>query len=157
MKSKIEDLSIIYNKCTADGFIKFKEEVDIELIKSLVDSANRATTRIKKDKDSYEKETKDYTFIFRDNYEILRTLIDALLFFDKVKADNHQCSNAYLCTKHSELEFDWDILESMRILRNGINYEGKIVDVEKWNKFKLQFDVYTNTLKREIEKKLKEN
>ncbi|MBW2974781.1 hypothetical protein KY366_03615 [Candidatus Woesearchaeota archaeon] len=156
MKVRIEELGITCNKCESDGLIKFKEEIDIELIKSLMDSAKRAKTRIKKDTRSYEKETKDYTFIFRDNYEILRTLIDAFLLFDKVKADNHQCSNAHLCTKHSELELDWDTLESIRILRNGINYEGKTVDLEKWNKFKLQFEIYINTLTREIEKKLEE-
>lgn len=156
MKVKIEELSTTYNKCGSDGLIKFKEEIDIELIKSLMDSAERAKNRVKESRDMYEKKTKDCAFIFRDNYEILRTLIDAFLLFDKVKADNHQCSNAYLCTKHSKLDFDWNILESMRILRNGINYEGKTVDVEKWNQFKLQFEIYTSTLKREIEKKLEE-
>ena len=156
MKTKIEDLSSIYNKCEADGLIKFKEELDIELIKSLLDSAKRAEIRMNKDKDSYEKETKDFTFIFRDNYEILRTLIDSFLLFDKIKSDNHQCSNAYLCKEHPELELDWNIIETMRLLRNGINYEGKQVDAEKWNKFKLQFAVYINTIMKEIEKKLKE-
>lgn len=156
MKTKIEDLSSIYTKCKAEGIIKFKEEADIELIKSLLDSAKRAKTRMNKDKDSYEKETKDFTFMFRDNYEILRTLIDALLLFDRVKSDNHQCSNAYLCQEHPELELDWNILETMRILRNGVNYEGKRVNAEKWNKFKLQFTIYTNTLMKEIGKKLKE-
>ncbi len=155
MKIKIEDLGETYEDCTDKNIIKEKDDVDIELIKSLMDSAGRAKARIKKDKIAYEEETKDWTFLFRDRYEILRTLIDAFLLFDKIKADNHQCSNAYLCTKHSELEFDWNILEAMRILRNGINYEGKAVDLDKWNKFKLQFAVYTSTLTKEIEKKLK--
>lgn len=157
MKVKIKELNTTYNKCESDGIIKFREDIDKDLIKALMDSAKRAKTRIKKDTQSYEKESKDYTFIFRDNYEILRTLIDAFLLFDKAKADNHQCSNAYLCTKHKELEFDWDTLESMRILRNGINYEGKTVDIEKWGKFKLQFTIYISTLTKEIDKKLKEN
>lgn len=153
MKVKIKELNETYTKCESDGIIKFKEETDIGLIESLMNSAKRAKTRIKKDAGSYEKETKDYTFVFRGNYEILRTLIDAFLLFDRVKADNHQCSNAYLCTKHPGLDFDWIALESMRILRNRINYEGKSVDLEKWNKFKLQFEIYINTLIREIEKK----
>jgi len=157
MKVKIKELKETYAKCESDGFFKFKEEIDIELIGSLIHSAKRARTRIKKDTKSYEKETKDYTFVFRDNYEILRTLIDSFLLFDRAKADNHQCSNAYLCTKHPELELDWITLESMRILRNGINYEGESIDIEKWNKFKLQFEIYINTLTREIEKKLEEN
>ena len=109
-----------------------------------------------KDKDAYEKETDDFTFVFRDNYEILRSLIDAFLLFDRVKSDNHQCSNAYLCKEHPELELDWNTLESMRIIRNGINYEGKMVEAEKWKKFKLQFTIYSSAIIKEIEKKLKE-
>lgn len=79
------------------------------------------------------------------------------MLFDKAKANNPQCSNAYLCTKHSELDIDWNIIETMRALRNAINYEGKTVDAEKWNKFKIQFKVYINILSKEIDKKLKGN
>ena len=65
MKIKIENLSITYDKCKDDGIIKFQEDADVDLIKSLLDSANRAKVRIKKDKESYEKETNDFTFMHK--------------------------------------------------------------------------------------------
>jgi hypothetical protein len=104
----------------------------------------------------WEKESKNYAFILRENYEILRMLIDACLYFDRVSISNHQCSNAYLCKNHADLEFDWEILETMRILRNAVNYEGKRIDSEQWNKLKLQFEIYISALRKVVEDKLKE-
>jgi hypothetical protein len=83
-------------------------------------------------------------------------LIDACLYFDKVSISNHQCSNVYLCKNHADLEFDWEILETMRVLRNAVNYEGKRIDSEQWNKLKLQFEIYISALKGVVEKKLRE-
>ncbi|MFC1691765.1 hypothetical protein ACFL0W_06315 [Nanoarchaeota archaeon] len=156
MKAKIDNLKTVYATCNSEGLIKPKEKTDIELIKSLFDSAKEGFERIEYYDLGFEKKRKNFAFLFRDHYEVLRMLIDVFLFFDKIAISNHQCSSAYLCTNHPELEFDWDILETMRILRNAINYEGKKINLEKWNNTKIQFKVYISTLRKAIQEKLKE-
>ncbi len=54
------------------------------------------------------------------------------------------------------MEFDWEIMETMRILRNAVNYEGKRIDSEQWSKLKLQFEIYINALRKVVEDKLEE-
>src|SRR3989338_7692207 len=95
-------------------------------------------------------------YLRKSMIDILRRLLDALLLFDKAKTGKHQCSNAYLCVNHNELEFDWETLETMRLLRNDVNYEGKRISEELWKSYKLKFEVYINTLVKEVKKKLAE-
>lgn len=155
--TEIKDLNKVYNECESDGIIKFKEEVDIELIKSISDVAEKGLRFIKERSKGIVENSTDWTFVFRDYYEALRGLIEAFLLFDKVDAENHQCKNAYICFKHPELELDWNFLETVRLRRNAVNYKGQLLKHEDWKKFKLQFDLHINKLKREIEKKLEEN
>jgi len=156
MKSKITELDREYNKCVADGFIIPKYDLDKDLIASLLSRAETGLERLHMTGDAFEKQSKDYSFMLRDNYEILRMLIDAYLLFDKVNIGNHLCSNAYLCTKHPEFEFDWEILETMRILRNEVNYRGKKVTSEQWNSLSLPFKIYIQSLQEIIKEKLRE-
>jgi hypothetical protein len=95
--------------------------------------------------------------VFRDYYEAIRNLIEALLLFDKMEADNHQCKSAYLCSKHPELDVDWQFLETIRLKRNAINYRGQLLKYDDWRKLKLQFDLHINLLKKKIEEKLKDS
>lgn len=150
---KIKELDKIYDQCMADGIIRKKEEIDIELAKTLLDSAKKELELSKK----IEKIAKYYSVFFKGKYDILRELITAYLLFDKVKIDNHQCVNAYLCTKHPELEVDWKILEILRIIRNGIYYEGKQIEESAWKTHKIQFEIYIKTFIKEVEQKIKKN
>lgn len=156
MKIDIDDLEQTYNKCITTGNIKEKNEIDIELIKSLKNIAEKGIEFIKEKSKNIKKNSTDWTFVFRDYYEALRGLIEAYLLFDKIIAENHQCKNAYLCLKHPELELDWNFLETARLKRNAINYRGQLLKYEDWNKLKLQFQLHINKLKKEIENKLKE-
>lgn len=156
MKIDIDDLEKTYNKCLTTGNIKERNEIDIELIKSLKNIAEKGIEFIKEKSKNIKKNSTDWTFVFRDYYESLRGLIEAYLLFDKVIAENHQCKNAYLCLKHPELDLDWNFLETARLKRNAINYRGQLLKYEDWNKLKLQFELHINKLKKEIEKKLKE-
>lgn len=155
MKIDIDDLEATYNKCLTTGNIKEKNEVDIELIKSLKNISEKGLEFIKEKSKNIKKDSIDWTFVFRDYYESLRGLIEAYLLFDKVTAENHQCKNAYLCLKHPELDLDWDFLETARLKRNAINYRGQFLKYEDWNKLRLQFELHISKLKKEIEKKLK--
>lgn len=157
MKTKIEKLEDVYKACKSEGFIRPKEKIDIEIIKSLFETSCQGFERLENYDFLFEKRTNNFAFVFRDNYEILRMLIDAYLYFDKVDIGNHQCSNAYICMKHPELDFSWKTLETMRILRNAINYEGKKIDKKIWEMYKLRFEIYIKTFIKEVEQKIKEH
>lgn len=134
----IGDLEITYDRCMAEGIIRKKEKVDIELAKSLLVSSKEEINAFRE----FKKSVKYYSILFRMKYEILRKLIAAYLLFERAKINNHQCMNAYLCVKHPELEMDWKILETLRIIRNEICYEGRSVDEQTWKKQNLEFEIY---------------
>ena len=156
MKIDIDELDKTYDKCIASGNIKEKNEVDTELIKSLKNVAGKGLSFIKDKVKNIPKDSTDWTFVFRDYYESLRGLIEAFLLFYKIEADSHQCKNAYLCFKHSELDLDWNFLETIRLKRNAVNYRGQLLKYEDWNKLKLNFELHISKLIKEIDKKLKE-
>lgn len=153
MKIMIDDLEKIYRLCISTGNIKEKT-ADIELIKSLKVVAERGLEFINARAKDIPKDSTDWTFVFRDYYESLRGLIEAYLLFEGIGADSHQCKNAYICFKHSELELDWGFLETIRLKRNAINYRGQLLKYDDWKILKLKFQLHINALKKEIEKKL---
>jgi len=156
MKIEIDNLNETYNKCVVNGQFKEKNEVDIELIKSLKNVAENGLKFIKEKSKDIKRDSTDWTFVFRDYYESLRSLIETFLLFDKIEADSHQCKNAYLCFKYPELELDWNFLETARLKRNAINYRGQLLKHDDWNKLRLQFDLHINILRKKIDEKLKE-
>ena len=153
MKITIDDLGETYQLCISTGKLKEKA-ADIELIKSLKNVAEKGLEFINSKSKDIPKDSTDWTFVFRDYYESLRGLIEAYLLFDEIEADNHQCKNAYLCFKHTELEMDWEFLETVRLKRNAINYKGQLLKYDDWKTLKLRFELHINALKKEIEEKL---
>lgn len=156
MKINIDNLDKTYKLCTSTGNIKEKV-VDIELITSLKIVAEKGLEFINRKSDNIPKDSTDWTFVFRDYYESLRALIEAYILFDGIEADNHQCKNAYICFKHQNLVLDWEFLETIRLKRNAINYRGQLLKYDDWKLLKLKFELHINVLKKEIERKLKEN
>jgi len=154
MKQTIDDLDRTYDVCLANGLFKEKNTVDIELIKSLKEIAEKGLEFIKKKSKDIKKDSSEWTFVFRDYYESLRALIEAVLLFDRIEADSHQCKNAYICAKHSGLELDWEFLEIARLKRNAINYKGQLLTYDDWNRFSIQFDLHISALSKELDKKL---
>ena len=61
-----------------------------------------------------------------------------------------------ICTKHKDWEIDWESVETMRLLRNGVHYEGRPITADTWKAYKLKFDIHTRLLIKEFEKKVKE-
>jgi len=155
MKITIDKLDATHQVCQSTG--KYKEKItDLELIKSLKLVAEKGLEFINRTAKNLSKESTDWTFVFRDHYESLRGLIEAYLLFSGIEADNHQCKNAYLCFKHPELELNWEFLETIRLKRNAINYRGHLLTYEDWKIFKINFELHIQALKKEIEKKLKQ-
>ena len=79
MKIEIDDLDKTYDKCIATGNVKEKNAIDVELIKSLKNVAEKGLDFIKKESKNIQKNSTEWTFVFRDYYESLRGLIEAYL------------------------------------------------------------------------------
>src|SRR3989344_1711000 len=105
MKITIDPLDKTYKLCTSTGNIKEKS-IDIELIKSLKIVAEKGLEFINSKSKDIPKDSTDWTFVFRDHYESLRGLIESYLLFDGIEADKHQCKNACLCFKYTELDIN---------------------------------------------------
>src|SRR3989344_4074550 len=144
MKIIIDNLDKTYKLCTSTGNIREKS-IDIELIKSLKTVAEKGLDFINNKSKDIPKDSIDWTFVFRDNYESLR---------GRIEAENHQCKNARICFKHPELELDWEFLETIRLKRNAINYRGQLLKHDSWKELKLKFELHISALRNEIEKKL---
>jgi hypothetical protein len=154
LRIEIDNLDETYDKCLANGKFVEKNKVDVELIKSLRDVAERGLAFIEDKSKSIGRQSTDWTFVFRDYYESLRGLIEAVLLFDQIVAESHQCKNAYICSKHPEFRLDWEFLEIVRLKRNSINYRGRMVNYDEWSKLKAQFETHIKTLTRNIEERL---
>ncbi|MBL7054793.1 hypothetical protein ISS05_03475 [Candidatus Woesearchaeota archaeon] len=153
--SKLKNLDEVYNQCVAEGNLQEPEEIDIEKVKSLLDNAELDLKSIKDITTILEK-NKNFGKIWSDRYEIIRQLVQGILLLEKVSSNNHQCLYARSCVKHPEWEIDWETIETMRLLRNGVHYEGRPVNAETWKQYKLKFEIYTNTFNKILKEKLKE-
>jgi uncharacterized protein (UPF0332 family) len=140
-----------YNDCKAEGFFRETERVDIEKIKSTLKIADEdfESARI-------TAENKKYNSAYKLYYDVLHELVESFLLFDKIKSLNHQCLFSHLCIKHPELELSWEFFEKIRTKRNGINYYGEPVNEKDWKEIQLQMNIYIKSIKKEIEKKIKE-
>ncbi len=153
--TKIKRLDDVYNACVADGLLYNMKEVDSEKAKTLLESAKQDMDTLKETIPIMEKK-KNFSLIWKSSYEIIRQLIDAILIMEKIKSDNHQCLYAYICTKHREWDIDWEIIETMRLLRNGVHYEGRPVSEETWKSYKFKFNIYATTLIKILKEQLKQ-
>ena len=104
-----------------------------------------------------ENKTGNYSKLFSNRYDVMRMLIHALAIFDKIKPGDHKCIGAHLCVKHPEFEFDWETLETMRLLRNGVQYRGQAITNKVWLSYKPKFDIYVKSLFSFAGKKLEED
>lgn len=155
MRSEIEDINTAYEKCK-DGKIVFVERVDTDLAESLLKQAESEWKEVREMEKLRESKAEDYSVLFNNRYDVMRKLIHALAIFDKLKPSDHKCMNAYICIKHTEYDLDWKILETMRLLRNNVQYRGQRITKEVWLSHKLKFDIYINSLVSFVKKKLEE-
>jgi len=152
----IKALDEIYDSCVADGFLYNMKEADPERARTFLENAEQDIATLKETTPIMEK-MRNYSLIWSSRYEIIRQLIDGILLMEKIKSDNHQCLFAYICMKHKEWYIDWETIETMRLLRNAVHYEGRAVSAEIWKEYKLKFDVYTQGFIRILKDKLKKS
>ncbi len=141
-------------KCKKEGRFLFIEDIDTEKIKSTLRIAEGDVEAAEVIKKSAAKNNYLWNSAYKLYYDALHELTESYLRFEKIKIENHQCLFVFLCEKHPELEFEWDFFEKVRTKRNGINYYGLPVDNKDWKEVELQFKIYINALKKEIEKKI---
>ncbi len=143
-------------KCSKEGKIIFSDEIDLAKIKATLTIAESDVESADTLKKNLAKQSNKWNTIYKLYYDALHELVESFLRFEKIKVDNHQCLFAYLCEKHSELEFNWEFFEKVRTRRNGINYYGSPVTYDDWKQVELQFVLYIKKLKDEIKKKVEE-
>ena len=139
-----------YNKCETEGMFIPKKEIDKDKINSMLEIIEEDLITINELKEKMDR----WNTIYKLSYDVIHTLTEAFLMFDKIKSLNHQCLFAYLCIKHPELEFDWNFFEKIRTKRNGINYYGSSVAKQDYKDIEVQIFLYINTLKKTIKEKL---
>ncbi len=148
---QFETVEEAYDLCISEGNIIPSSEIDEARIKS---SLQIAEEDLQSAKDAVAK--KRWNSGYKNNYDVLHQLVETFLKFEKIKVKNHLCLFAYVCVKHPELELDWDFFEKVRTKRNGINYYSTPVSEKDWNEVSLQFQLYINLFKKQIEEKLKD-
>jgi hypothetical protein len=145
----IDDPDKTYHLCLNQG--KIRDIVpDADLVLSLKTVTEKCLGFIDRVALTLAKDSTDWTFVFRDYYESLRMLIEALLLLDGIEADNHQCKNACLCMTHPDLALDWEFLETIRLLRNMVNYRGRLLTYDDWKSLSLGFRLHIDLLRKEI-------
>lgn len=140
--------------CEERGFLIKLEDVDAAKIKHMVSMAMADIECSNLIISAGKKDSYVWSSVYKLQYDCLHQLIEALIRFDRVKSNNHQCLFAYVCEKHPELELDWAFLEKIRTKRNGIHYYGVPATWEDWKAIELQAALHIRALKKAIEKNL---
>lgn len=152
---KIQDLNTEYDKCVNSGSIKKANEVDSEKAKTLLENAELDIDSLKDATALFEKKN-NFGLLWTNHYEIIRQLVAGILLFEKIISDNHKCLYAYICTKHKEWDIDWKTIETMRLLRNGVHYDGRPVSADIWKEYKLKFHIYILAFIKILRQKIKD-
>lgn len=143
-----------YDKCTREGNIILQDRIDINKIKSMINIANDDLESVKS---LLKNKELKYGSIYKLYYAVIHQLTEALLLFDKIKSYNHQCLFSYLCTKHPELDLDWNFFEKIRTKRNGVEYYGNQIEEKDWKEIKLQIELYIKILTKTLENKIRDH
>lgn len=144
----------VYGSCKSQGLIRNLEQVNIERIKSLMQNADICIDSAKALAKLLPKNDRRWMNVYTLHYDAIHLYAEALLIFERISSQNHQCLFAALCAKREGMEFDWNFFEKIRTARNGINYYGKQVGFEEFKEVEVQFVIYLSALKKEIEKRL---
>lgn len=130
-----------WNRCKED-FIR-EIEVDKEKIDSIMEIAELRLKLFKKipiDKDSVP-------FIVESYYEIIKELLTALLLSQGLRSKNHQCLISYFYHKYPDYEAEAHLIHQMSYLRNRLNYYGESIELDFYEKNKLEFESIIKILK----------
>ncbi len=104
--------------------------------------------------DTVKDKAKKYPSLFIEgHYEIIKELCTAVLILDGWKALDHECLFAYLKSKKSELDIDYDYLLELKDTRNSIDYRGITVSHEQWKNNEMKIRLTINALREYLKSK----
>lgn len=149
---KKHTLEETYDKCVSEGQILQIEELNLEKAETVLSHTRNEFEFLTSSLLKSGKEMPSWNFIYRNYYDIFHELCEALLRLEKIKARTHQALFAYLCTKHPELELNWDFLERIRTKRNGMMYYFESVNYNDWKEVEFQIKLYISSMNKEVEK-----
>ncbi len=150
----IKALEDVHRRCVEEGFLQESEEIGFERAKSLLDIAEQDLDTLNETIPIMERKG-NFSLIWKSEYEIIRQLVQGILLLEKIRSENHQCLYAYLCSKHKEWGIEWETIETMRLLRNGVHYEGRAVSADTWKGYKPKFNLYNQIFLRILRQRLK--
>ena len=117
---------------------------DKERARSILKMVSLLEERIKS-----QDKSKMTALIITDYYEIIKELMTAILLTDGYKTLSHRDLIDYLIKKYPQFNAnDLSNIDSLRVLRNRVTYEGFFIDISYLTR--------NETLFKEIIKKLKE-
>ncbi len=151
---KDRTLDGVFTGCSVEGSFSPLAKADADQARSMFDVALVDFETVREWSKKAAKESGQWNAIYKLAYDVLHTLSEALLVFDKIKARTHECVFAYLCKKHPELDLDWNFFEKVRTTRNRSIYYGQPISYDSWKELETQMILYINTLKKAIEQKI---
>lgn len=80
-------------------------------------------------------------------YDIIKELIFARLYKEGYNCTNHLCLVAYLRAKMKDFEYETDVIDELRAIRNSINYRGLIVGRDYLKHHEIEFKHIITRLK----------
>lgn len=145
----------IYSACESEGSFIPLSRTDVEQVRSMVKIALIDFDSAKKWADNASRDSGQWNAIYKINYDVLHSLAEVFVMFEKVKAKTHECLFAYLCNKHPELGLDFGFFDKVRTKRNGSVYYGSPISYDDWNEVKLQLILYISAIRKAVEEKIK--
>jgi uncharacterized protein (UPF0332 family) len=144
-------LETAYEQCKSLGNLIRKQEINLDTIKSMLFIAQEDIKTVSDLKNTNDR----FNTLLKLTYNIIHTLAEAILLFDKIKSQNHQCIFAHLCVNHEELKLDWTFFEKIRTKRNGISYYGQGITKDEWKELSYECELCINTLITNLNEKLR--
>ncbi len=80
-------------------------------------------------------------------YDIIKELIFANLHKEGYNCTNHLCLVAYLRERMEDFEYETDIIDELRAIRNSINYRGLTVERDYLERHEIEFKHIISELK----------
>lgn len=141
----------VYDEMIAEGMYR-QADIDLDFIKKMYTLAVKNEEYLQF---LLKQKMINWGVIYTLYYDTLRELCEALIMFDGKKISNHQGCFAYICIKFTNLDLDWNFFEKIRTTRNRNKYEGSEVAQQDWKGIAAQIKLYTSTIRRTIEAKLR--
>jgi hypothetical protein len=92
--------------------------------------------------------------LYNAYYDILVKLCHLIVKTQNITTESDQAVFAFIAVKFPELELDWGVLESLRIKQQERQHNNHEILKDEWKQLELQFEIYIQTLTKELEKKI---